>query len=307
MRSLDLNLLAALDVLLEEESVGRAAKRMGVSAPAMSRTLSRIRDALGDPILVPAGRKLVPTARAATLRPRIHKIISDAGSVFTSDSPDVSVLKRRFVIQASDATVGLIGDALVAALRAEAPGVGVRFVADVDENAGLRAGRIDLHIGVARDMGPEMRVQLLRSDGFEGVVRQGHPLSTGDVTALRYVEHPHVSVSREGEAWDPIDDALEEAGLARTVALVVPSFYAALHIVAKSDLVGAVPRWMAGTAITAFNLVTFPLPVETTGIAVSQAWHPRFDDDPPHRWLRQHVSAVCAGRAASVPSPPEAR
>ncbi|MFT3768287.1 MAG: LysR family transcriptional regulator [Minicystis sp.] len=294
MLSMDLNLIVALDVLLEEQSVLRAARRMGLSAPAMSRTLARIREAVGDPILVRAGRALVPTARAEELRLRVRTVVTEASSLLAREDLDAATLTRRFTIRSGDALIGLLGAPLMSALRTEAPGVTVRFAAEDDEGVSpLRDGRIDLDIGVIGDLGPEIRVQALCEGEVLGVVRRGHPLASGNVTAKRFAEHAHLVYSRRGVARGPIDAALAEGGLSRPVSIVVPSFYAALHIVAGSDLVGMMPSWLHGKATTSLDLVTFPLPVPTPHLTLSHAWHPRFDADSAHRWFRERVRALC--------------
>ncbi|KYF81991.1 LysR family transcriptional regulator, partial [Sorangium cellulosum] len=201
---------------------------------------------------------------------------------------------RTFAIRTSDGMIGLLGAPLLDALRAEAPRVTVRFLPEGDEDvAALREGRIDLDVGIIGDMGPEIRVQALARDRFVGVVRRGSPLASGKVTLQRFVEHPHLGVSRLGKTWGPIDDALKKKGLARTTAAVASGHYAALLLLASSDLVGAFPsKWLAHAA-PRFDLVTFPLPVTTPAITIAQAWHPRFDADPAHRWLRDRLRRVC--------------
>ncbi|WP_437947587.1 LysR family transcriptional regulator [Sorangium sp. So ce296] len=295
MHSMDLNLLVALDVLLEEESVLVAARRMHLSPSAMSRTLARVREAVGDPILVRAGKRLVPTPRAAELRPRVRAVVASASAVLRERGAlDVAALTRSFAVRTSDGMLGLLGAPLLDALRAEAPGVTVRFLPEGDEDvAALREGRIDLDVGIIGEMGPEIRVQALARDRFVGVVRRGSPLASGKVTLERFVEHAHLGVSRQGKIWGPIDDALKKKGLARTTAAVASGHYAALCLLASSDLVGAFPsKWLAHAA-PRFDLVTFPLPVTTPGITIAQAWHPRFDADPAHRWLRDRLRRVC--------------
>lgn len=296
MHTIDLNLLVALEVLLEEESVTRAAKRMGLSAPAMSRSLTRIRDAVGDPILVRAGRQLVPTPRALALRPHVRQLIADARALLASETLELASLRRTFVIRTNDAVAAILGVGLVDACRAEAPGVVVRFAAEGDEDTTpLRDGVVDLDIGVIRDLGPEIHVQSLLEGGVLGVVRRGHPLLEGPLTMKRYAAGIHLTYSRKGKARGPIDDALAAHGMTRVVGLVVPSFLLALHVVATSDVVGILPSWLAGPATDALGLVTFTLPVPTPPLALSHAWHPRFDADPAHRWLRARVQAHFAG------------
>lgn len=184
MPSLDLNLLVALDVLLSEGSVVRAAERMHLSPPAMSRTLARIRHLLGDPILVRAGRGLVPTPRAEALRERLRLLIEDAQSLVRADpSLDLAALDRIFTIRANDGLVGAFGARMAASMLMVAPRVRLRFVPEGDEDVGaLRDGRIDLDIGAMGGDGPELRVQTLFQDRFVGIVRSGHRLAGGNVT-----------------------------------------------------------------------------------------------------------------------------
>jgi DNA-binding transcriptional LysR family regulator len=162
----------------------------------------------------------------------------------------------------------------------------------------LREGRIDLDIGVLGDIGPEVRVQTLLRDRFVAVVRAGHPLLKGRLTARRFALAAHVSASRRGRNRGPIDDALAAQGLSREVRFVVPGFHAAILVAATSDIVAAVPLAVAATAMRlGLRIRHRDLPVATPPIAIAQAWHPRFDKDAGHRWLRDAVrQALTAGR-----------
>lgn len=295
MHSMDLNLLIALDALLSEGSVAGAARRMNLSAPAMSRTLSRIRHALGDPVLVRAGRQLVPTPRAIELQGPVRALVEEAQMLLRPEgAADPSTLQRSFTIRASDYAVGVFAAGLAAAAARQAPGVTLRFAdQDKEDVNALREGRIDLDIGVIGNMGPEIRVQTLLQDRFVGVVRDGHPLLQGEMTAGRFAAATHISASRRGRARGLIDDALEQLGLSRRVTLVIPSFYAALFTAASSDFVAALPRGVV-TRAAALGLAVqfFDLPVTVPTVTVMQAWHPRFDRDSGHRWLRQLVKAT---------------
>ncbi len=149
-------------------------------------------------------------------------------------------------------------------------------------------------------MGPEIRLQALFRDRFVGVVRTGHPLAyEPNVSARLYTSFGHVVASRSGRISGPVDDALAEMGLARKITAVVPSFYAALAVAQTSDLVALVPAsCLLNQPVANVNgapalLCAFELPVQTSGITVSQLWHPRFEVDPAHRWLRQVVLSVC--------------
>lgn len=291
----DLNLLVTLDVLLAEGSVARAARRLRLSPSAMSRALARLRVATGDPLLVRAGRKLVPTPRALELRPRVGPLLQEVEAVLRpAERADLGRLARTFTLRASDGFLENFGPALLARVAAEAPGVRLRFLHKLDkDSAPLREGTVDLETGVInRETGPELRTQALFKDRFVGVVRAGHPLSRGNVTAVRYAAAKHISVSRRGTEKGPIDEALAKLGLEREVAAIVSGFAAALALARSTDLVANVPE--RHTQTLRAGLRTFPLPVTTPEITISLLWHPRLDADPSHRWLRTCVREVCA-------------
>lgn len=300
MDSVDMNLLAALDTLLAEGSVTGAARRLGLSSSAMSRTLARLRAATGDPLLVRAGRGLVPTPRAAELRDRVHELTRDVRVVLAPHvSPlDVASLDRTFTIRTSEGFVDLFAAALVAAVTQVAPRARLRFAPKPDKDAlPLRDGEIDLEIGTGGISAPEVRTRLVLRDDFIGVVRVGHPLLAGPVTPERYAACRHVVASRRGAFTGPVDDALKELGLSREVVAVVPGFPDALRVARDTDLVALVPRSCLrgpiGGDLIGQTLVGFDLPVRTPEIAISVMWHPRMDADPAHRWLRDTVVAVC--------------
>lgn len=301
---LDLNLLVTLDALLSEGSVVGAAQRLNLSAPAMSRQLARIRHLLGDPVLVRAGRGLVPTPRADALRDRLRSLVTEAEALVRgADDLDLARLERTFVIRANDGFVGTFGAELASLAAQGAPHVRLRFAhQDKEDVEALREGRIDADVGVIDVMGPEIRLQALFHDRFVGVVRPDHPLIAG-ITPDRFAAFPHISVSRRGRFSGPIDEALAALGLKRFVAIAVANFSDALAIVRTSDHVAAVPARLTGAARD--GLHTFDLPVKTDALAVSLAWHPRFDADPAHRWLRATLRAACSSRTPRREGPAE--
>lgn len=296
MTAPDLNLLITLDILVEESSVTRAAERLGMSAPSLSRALARIRDILGDPILVRAGRDLVPTPRALQLRERVHALVEEAVSLLRPEGPVVfDALERQFNIRANEAFTMAFAADLTSKLSARAPKITVRFApeGESDDDA-LREGRIDLDIGALRAMGPEVRAQTIFRDHFVGVVRPGHPIFAEKITPERFVLFDHISASRRGRARGPLDKALGELGLERRIALIVASFQSALFVLSDSDRIASVPGQVL-TAMTrlGMNLRAFPLPVPLETVVMAQAWHPRLDNDPVHRFLRGVVRDVC--------------
>ena len=298
----DLNLLAALDVLLAEGSVTAAAGRLGLSASAMSRTLARLRSATGDPLLVRAGRGLVPTPRAVELRDRVHELARDARTVLRPQvtQVDLAALEQRFVIRVSEAFLELLSGPVVAAIARAAPRVRLRFAAKPDKDARpLREGLADLEIGLLGTTAPEIRTQFLFYDRYVGVARIGHPLLTGaGVTPELYAACNHVVASREGTVAQAIDGALATRGLRRAVMVVVPGYPDAMRIARQSDLVALVPRSCLGNTMThdpvaAAGLESFELPLPIPEFKISALWHPRLDADPAHRWLRETVISVC--------------
>jgi DNA-binding transcriptional LysR family regulator len=204
-------------------------------------------------------------------------------------------MARTFTLRVSDGFVETFGASLIARISKEAPGVRLRFVQKRDRDSGaLRDGTADLETGVVgRRTGPEVRTQALFRDRFIGVVRTGHPLARGKLTAARYGAARHVRVVRQGSEKNPVDEAMTKLGLTRDVGASVDGFSAALALARGSDLVATVPgRHTAGLRD---GLHSFPLPLPVGEITVSLLWHPRMDGDPAHRWLRGCVREVCAG------------
>lgn len=296
----DLNLLIALDALLAEASVAGAARRLGLSASAMSRTLSRLRATTGDPLLVRAGRHMVLTPHAEAIRERTQHTLFDTLALLRPSPAELalSTLDRTFVLRTNEGFIEAFGPTLIVAAATCAPHVRLRFVARAEKSAkALREGLIDLEVGVLGEMGPEIRIQTLFRDRFVGVVRPGHPLAMlQEVGISDYLAHGHVVASRRGHTAGPVDMALAERGLERTVAAVVPGFPAALAVVQASDLVGLIPAsFLIHQPAAAYCM--FELPVKVPGITLSQMWHPRAEADPAHRWLRQFVLEVCRKHA----------
>ncbi|MCW2307505.1 LysR family transcriptional regulator [Rhodobium gokarnense] len=297
----DLNLLVTLDALLAEGSVAGAARRLRLSPSAMSRALARLRATTGDPLLVRAGRGLVPTPRALELREEVGPLVEAAlAALRPAETLDPARLERTFSIRSREGFTETFGPALIARIALEAPGVRLWFLPKPDkDSAALREGTIDLEIGVVgADMGPELRAKALLRDRFVGVVRSGHPLASGVVTPERFAAAGHILVARQRRKTATIDTDLEALGLAREVAVIVGSFATAITLARETDLVACVPERHTETLRT--GTACFPLPVGSEEFTVSMLWHPRLDGDPAHRWLRDLVHAVCTG-APSTP------
>ena len=290
----DFNLLLTLDVLLAEGNVARAAERLRLSPSAMSRALARLRETTGDPLLVRAGRGLVPTPRALELRETVSQLVQDTEAVLRpAGKPDLKSVERTFTLRTSEGFVENFGPPLIARVSDAAPGIRLSFVPKLDrESSALRDGTVDLETGViGSGMGPEIRVQALFRDRFVGVVRAGHPLSRGTVTPARYAAGRHIGLSRRGMPHGPIDDALGELGLQRDIATTVGGFSTAVALARASELIASVPERHTGNLREGMH--SFPLPFPAPEITVSLFWHPRFHADPVHRWLRSVVLEVC--------------
>ena len=293
----DFNLLVTLDVLLSEGSVAGAARRLRLSPSAMSRALSRLREVTGDPLLVRAGRSLVPTPRALELRLQVGALVDSANAVLRpAEKLDLEKLERRFTLRTSEGFVETFGPRLLQRLQAEAPKVLLQFVAKPDkESAPLREGEVDIETGVIDlTTAPEMRAAPLFEDKWVGVVRDSHPLAKGQVTSDRYVMAKHVHVSRRGLHSTDIDGAVSAAGLQRPIAMIVHGFSAALALARETELVATVPE--RHTAGLRKGMQAFVLPFDVPTFTLSMLWHPRMDGDLAHRWLRGQVGSVCAER-----------
>lgn len=286
----DLNLLFTLDALLEQGSVVGAGRKLGLSASAMSRSLARLRTITGDPLLVRAGRGLVPTPRADAIREDVHRIVEDARALLRpSDTVDLFRLARTFVLRTSDGFSETIGPTLIQLVADEAPNVRIRFIRKLDkDSSGLRNGDVDLETGVVgKAIGPEVRSRSLFSDSYVGVVRLDHPLASGKMSLERYANGRHVLVTRQGLDLGEIDAKLEAMGAERRIVTTVDGFAAALALARGSDLVATVPE--RHTQGLRGGMVTFVLPVSTDDFTISLLWHPRMEGDAAHRWLRQLV------------------
>ena len=300
MASPDLNLLYALDVLLNEGSVARAARRLRLSPSAMSRALARLRSVMGDQLLVRAGRNLVPTPRAIEMREQVRELVQDAHALLRPAAGlNLSALKRSFTLRASDGFAETFGASLIGRMQEEAPGVRLRCIRKLDKDSeGLRDGSIDLETGVvAGSIGPEVRAQALFPDRYVGVVRRDHPLAADEVTLANYAEFGHVIAWRQGLDLGRIDELLLAAGLKREIVVSVDGFAAALALARGSDLVATVPE--RHTAGLREGMHSFSLPIPTEPFTISLLWHPRLDGDPAHRWLRDCIRGVCSQRKST--------
>ncbi len=294
--------------LLAERSLTRAAQRLEVSQPTVSKTLKRLRDYFGDPLFVRVAGGMEPTVRARDLEEPVRALVEDAARLRSSHGAfDPARSTRSFSIFISD--VGAIGilPAVAERIGRTAPGVRLRAIQlDIRTlHRRLESGDADLAVGDLRSLVHNIRRQQLLSEGYLGLVRKGHPRLTGTPTADAYAAERHVLVSAAdtGHGHRQAERALEAALPAANIALRVPGFVAAAMIARRSDLVATLPARIAATLAGELDLVAFAPPLTLPEIVVSQHWHERFDRDAGNRWLRETIFALFGRGRAPVPEP----
>ncbi|WP_291054218.1 LysR family transcriptional regulator [Herbiconiux sp.] len=301
---LDLNLLTALNALLEEESVSGAAERLHLSEPAMSRSLGRIRRATGDAILVRSGRRMIPTPRALSMREEVRALVLRSEAVLTPESDlDLGTLQRTFTVRCHDALAAALAPALVAESARVAPGVSFRFLGEsAGDTVDLARGTIDLEVGSSTAGPADVAHEHVADDHLLGLARASGSAVPQHVDLAAFASALHVVVSRRGRLRDRVDDALEPLGLSRRVIASVASTGAALQIVRAADAVVVVPSSVSRGRAGAAELRAFALPVDLPPVPVVLAWHRRLGADLAHAWLRRTVTAAIHDTLHSHPS-----
>ncbi|MDB4931794.1 MAG: LysR family transcriptional regulator [Myxococcaceae bacterium] len=298
LAAVDLNLLVTLEALLAERSVTRAARRLGLSQPALSHALQRLRDLFGDPLFLRAPGGLLPTDRALELSAPLAAALDAVRLALSGPAAfDPATARRTFAVATADHGSFVLLPELWATLNAEAPGVDVSVRVDtVDQGRReLLDGELDLLIGpYQREVAGYYRQRLLH-ERFVCVLRKGHPAARGGLTLDKWLALPHLLVAPRGKPGSAVDTALAAVGRARRVGLMVPQFLVAPHVVAGSDLVWTAPERMARAYAKLLPLVLRPVPIALEGFTVWQSWHERRHRDPGHAWLRARVHAVAAG------------
>lgn len=289
MDASDFGLLATLDALLQEGSVTGAARRMSLSTPAMSHALARIRELLGDPVLVRSGRGMLLTPRAEALKDRVHAIVNDGRLALAAEGTFVArELAQTFVVRGSDYVLNVLGLVVDRILRAEAPAVCLRFAPNTPDDAlHLRDGESDLAVGIYGDLPQEMRSRTLLTDRFVCAVRQDHPDIGKRISAEHFLRLPHIQVAPRGKPGGYIDDLLREKGVERKVARAVPYFVTALQLTAQTDYLLTISERIAKQLGPQFGLKILEVPFDMRPYALSLVWHPRFDGNPAHQFLRE--------------------
>lgn len=298
LRTVDLNLLVPLSALLAEAGVTRAAARLGLSTPAMSHALARLRKQLDDPILVRAGRGMVLTERARALRPRVEDAIETvSGVLFPLPEEEPARFERSYRIRASDYIMLVLGARLDRIVAERAPGLDLRFDPNSEDATALREAKTDLAVGVYNNLPPEVRRRRLFVERLVCVVRRDHPRLKRRPSVKRYSELEHIQVALRGRPGGPIDRILAKQGLSRRVARAVPYFHSALELVAETDYVLTVPERAARRACRTLPLRVLECPIDIKPYPIVMIWHPRSDAEASHRWLRDAVAEAAKAEA----------
>lgn len=306
LRNLDLNLLKVFDVVMSERSLTRAAQLLSLTQPAVSNALRRLRDALGDELLVRKGRNLEPTPRGQELWLAVRDTLKRLQNALEPSVFEASSANTTFVLTMADATAAELMPPLVALITEQAPGISLRVVplTTRDPRRLLDEGHADLAIGnfpaVMTDLAARAQsgeaVSFLHHRLFQGdyvcVMRRGHPLAKGAFTLDRYCSARHMLVSFSGRAYGFIDESLAALGRSRRVVLTVNQFFTAGKVVAHSDLLTVLPRHFVNVTGFADQLVLRELPLAPLTIQVDALWHQRQDSSSAHAWLRTQVVAL---------------
>lgn len=301
LRTTDLNLLKAFEALMDERNVTRAAERLAVTQPAVSGMLNRLRHAFGDPLFVRTPRGIAPTPRALELAEPIKQALARIEEIFRPSTFDPQTADFTLSIAATDYALRAVVMPFLAALRPLAPllRVAIRPVDEARVQQQLERGELDLALLTPETTTPELHARRLFDERYVCAMRKGHPAARkGRLTLERFSALDHAIVSLAGGGFHgPTDEALQRLGLARHVAVSMPSFLSLLDVLRTSELIALVPSRLVAQAAD-FAVVEPPL--EVRGFTKVAAWHARANDAPGHRWARGLLFQVCeAGQAAS--------
>lgn len=301
MSQFDFSQLETLMCLLEEQSVTQAAKRMGVTQSAVSQRLKRLREDLDDELLVPMGGISGLTDRASALAPRLRELVEQLDELIVGGQDfEPQTAERVFTIATSDYGQMRSLPAALRVLSREAPGISIQVTAStLDTPQQLAQGKIDLVVGGGLPRTQELMRKKIGSEGFIVLLRQGHPALERRFDLDAFTSWPHLLISPRGLPGSLVDSCLENLGKKRRVALIVPHFLAAPHVVAETDLLLTCPVGLAERYAPLLHLETRQLPFDLDELPLEIIWHARSQSDPAHRWLRELVSRIAGEEAFS--------
>ncbi len=304
MQELDLNLLRVFDALMQTRSVTAASRNIGLSQPATSHALGRLRDHFGDDLLVRGARGMVPTARALRVHPAIRAALEQLDAALR-EAPvfDPLTSTRRFQLGMADYQELVMLPRLLTTFAERAPLLDL-FVHRQSTTLGLEEGTVDLVLAPIRsdDAGAGLKVRALFDDTFVVIMRKGHPLARRKLTLRAYAEAEHAFIAPRGTLGGVVDDELAKHGLSRRVALALPNFAIVPHVIATTDLVCTLPVRVAKSYAALLPLHVTEPPLDVPAFTISMAWHERLARDPGHAWLRERLVELF-GRRGGRKSP----
>jgi len=293
LSGLNLNALVALDALLSERNVTRAAKRIGITQPAMSQSLARLRELFGDPLLVRKGRAMVLTPRAeAMVLPLSEALLSVERALQLGMGFEAATSTRIFKVALTDLGVTMVLPSVLRVVGQEAPGVRVQVepLSDLNVQDKLSSGEVDLVIAVYLGSAGGLRTEALLVEDYVCLVRRGHPLARRKRLHIEdYEAHGHVAYTPVGFIPRPMSQVVRATSPGAGIQASVPYLLAVPEVIRRTDLVATVPRSLLSAPIELSGLVALEAPPELPTAELSQWWHPRFDLDPAHQWLRDRV------------------
>ena len=303
LRRIDLNLLVALDALLEERNVTRAAARLGMSQPATSRALGRLRVLFSDTLLVEGPGGYMLSARAEELRPKLRQTLAGVGEMLEARPFDPALATGSIRLLMTDLHAAVLAPRLLSRLAAEAPDVDLDILPPGPAIMEM-LGNGDAHavVGAIEDAPAGIRRRKLFEDRYVTLMRAGHPAAGRKLTLENYLVLDHMVISITGTGPAPVDELLSTMGRSRRVRARVPNFFAALEIAACSNLVMTLPESLARTTTGAARFVMLPPPVDLGPIALNLLWHARHQDVPRHVWLRSLIVAAARSSGAVLAS-----
>lgn len=289
----DLNLLKLFDALLKERSVTGAGQRLGLSQPAASRGLSRLRRLLNDQLFIRTSKGWELTPRAIMLSESVTRLLDDARTIVAPTSFDPSTASAKFTIATADHMALLLMPELISKLAKLAPGIDLVIPASSGDNVDLIAnGEADLAIGTFYNLPARFHSRTLYDEDYVCVVRRDHPVTYKKLTLECYVSLSHLALIITGQGKGPVDSALNQQGLKRRIVMKLPHFLVAPMIVAKSDLILSLPRKLAQQMSASVPLDILELPIEIAPFSPSIIWHGRHHGDPAHTWLRALIAEI---------------
>jgi DNA-binding transcriptional LysR family regulator len=288
----NLNLLASFQALIEERSVTRAANRLFLSQPAMSRALDKLQEMFNDKLLVRTRKGLEPTRRALHIYSQLEQALPAVEAVLRGEEFNSAESTDYFRIAMTDNVALTLLPALMKAIVRQAPGVRVEvFAWDDTSFRKLETNALDLVIWVNEAPSP-LRSEPIYRDKSVCVIRKGHPLGMRPLTAKRYLQLEHLVISLVGTQQGLLERALTRLGYKRNARLTIPFFAVAAAIIESTDMAATLPSRLAKRFVAISRTRSVPLSIKLPDICYIQVWHPRNHEDPAHIWLRQLIRRV---------------